>query len=150
MIEPLNRSELIRIRPLWEKLNEIHLRDSVFFKEFYAHFSFEKRSEKWLEMPDDKLLILVVADRFDTITGYCVSTISPSNVGEVDSLFVESAFRNQGLGKQLLTQSVEWLKSRQCAPIRLSVSYGHESVIDFYNKLGFYPRLSVLELNDNP
>lgn len=110
MIKELNRSELFRLKPLWEKLNEIHLHDSVFFKEFYAHFSFEKRSEKWCKILEDKFLILVAVDQFDTITGYCISTIS-SNEGEVDSLFVESASRNQGLGKQLLTQSIEWLKT---------------------------------------
>jgi GNAT superfamily N-acetyltransferase len=147
-IRALDKKQLVQIKPLWEKLNIVHLQDSVFFKEHYASFSFEKRAKKWMDAPDEKIRILVGYNSENEIIGYCVSTISSENRGEVDSLNVEATFRKQGVGRLLLEQSLEWLKSQECSPIRLSVSYGHESVLSFYQKMGLYPRLMVLELKE--
>jgi ribosomal protein S18 acetylase RimI-like enzyme len=141
----LTATELARIKVLWEELNRIHLADSVYFKEYYAHFSFEKRIENWLRLPE-KNFHLLVSETEDMIPiGYCISTIDADRKGEIDSLFVNVSFRKQGIGKVLVEKSMEWLKANQCKPIRLTVSYGHESVLGFYQQLGFYSRLTVLE-----
>ncbi len=147
-INVLDKSQLSQIKPLWENLNLIHLQDSVFFKEHYKSFSFEKRAKKWLDTPDEKIKILGAYDSQNNIVGYCISTISSRNEGEIDSLYVDIDFRNQGVGKSLLEQSINWLKSKECSPIRLSVSHGHERVLGFYQKIGLFPRLIVLELKE--
>lgn len=141
----LTCSELARIKPLWKELNRIHLADSIYFKEHYAHFSFEERSGNWLRLPEENFHLLV-AETEDLIPiGYCISTIDANLKGEIDSLFVSAAFRKQGIGKVLMKKSMEWLQANQCNPIRLTVSYGHESILGFYQRMGFYSRLTVLE-----
>ena len=145
----LAKDKLAEIKPLWEELNLIHLDDSVYFKEHYAAFSFEKRSAGWLNLPEERFHLLIAATKESGPVGYCVSTIDTTGKGEIDSLFVRSVFRQQGIGKTLSEKSLEWLQENRCNPIRLTVSYGHESVFGFYQRLGFYPRLITLELKDN-
>ena len=145
----LTTNELSQIRVLWEKLNRIHLNDSIYFKEHYTHFSFGERISGWIKL-QEKNFHLLIAETSDFIPiGYCISTIDANRGGEIDSLFIDAAFRMQGIGKILLEKSMEWLQNNQCKPIRLNVSYGHENVMEFYQHFGFYPRLTTLELIKN-
>ena len=141
----LTKLELPQIKTLWGELNKIHSVDSIHFKEHYNTFSFEKRSEAWLKLPDNNFQLLVAEAEGSTLVGYCVSTFDTNLKGEIDSLFVDPAFRQQGIGRTLMEKSMDWLQNNQCSPIRLTVSYGHESVLVFYQRLGFYPRLTALE-----
>jgi ribosomal protein S18 acetylase RimI-like enzyme len=145
----LTKDKLAEIKPLWEELNLIHLEDSVYFKEHYAAFSFEKRSAGWLNMPEEHFHLLIAATKESGPVGYCVSTINTTGKGEIDSLFVCASFRQQGIGKTLTEKNLEWLLENRCNPIRLTVSYGHESVFGFYQRLGFYPRLTTLEWKES-
>jgi len=145
----LDTTELPIIKDLWEELNLIHLTDSVYFKEHYASFSFAKRSKGWLKLPEDDFHLLVAETKDSVPVGYCVSTIDTNRKGEIVSLFVSTEFRRKGIGELLVRESMEWLNNKQHISIRLSVSYGHEKVLGFYQKLGFYPRLTTLELKNN-
>lgn len=145
----LTKDKLAEIKPLWEELNLIHLDDTVYFKEHYAAFSFEKRSAGWLNLPEESFHLLIAVTKESGPVGYCVSTIDANRKGEIDSLFVHEAFRQQGIGKTLTERSLEWLQENRCNPIRLTVSYGHESVLGFYQRLGFYPRLTTLEWKED-
>jgi len=141
----LNKSELTYIEPLWEELNRVHLDDSIYFKEHYKNFTFGKRIAVWEKLPEENIHILVAISDSLVPIAYCVSTVDENRKAEIDSLFVSSAFRKLGIGKTLVEKSLEWLQSVQCVSIRLTVSYGHESVFAFYQHLGFFPRLTVLE-----
>ena len=141
----LSIRNLLEIKPLWEELNKIHLADSVYFKEHYQSFSFESRSSKWMKLQEDNIFILFAQTDNLTSIGYCVSTIDIDKNAEIDSLFVDTNFRKQGIGHELIEKSKEWLQKNSCKSIRLSVSYGHENVLPFYLKSGFFPRLTTLE-----
>lgn len=136
-------SELPKIKHLWESLNQLHLEDSVYFTEHYKQFTFEKRSARWMDFNDENILILIA--EAEVPVGYCISTRGMNNEGEIDSLYVDPEYRGKNIGKELTLRSLNWLKSNNCHPIRLAVSYGHESVLGFYKRIGFYPRLTVLE-----
>jgi ribosomal protein S18 acetylase RimI-like enzyme len=145
----LDTTELTVIKKLWEELNLIHLVDSIYFKEHYASFSFTERSRNWLKLPEDNFHLLVAETKDSVPVGYCVSTIDVNWKGEIDSLFVSTEYRQKGVGQLLVRKSMKWLNDRRCISIRLSVSYGREKVLGFYQKLGFYPRLTTLELKNN-
>jgi len=140
---------LTAIKQLWEDLNRVHLEDSVYFKEYYETFSFDKRSESWRKLQEENFYLLIAEAEDSGAIAYCVSTIDADRKGEIDSLFVSPEYRRRGIGETLLKSSMEWLRVSKCKPIRLAVSYGHESVLGFYQKLRFYPRLTVLELKEN-
>lgn len=142
----IDKKQLDRIQPLWEKLNKAHLNDSIYFKEHYKSFTFKERCLKFENIPDDKVRIEIVQDNENCI-GYCISTINDS-IGEIDSVFVESTFRTYGLGSRLVENSIQWLKANQCQKIMVGVAAGHESVFEFYQKFGFYPRMTYLQLKE--
>lgn len=134
------------IHNLWEKLNELHYEDSVYFEDHYASFTFEERKQAMLAHDDSNLKITVVKDgpRF---LGYCVSSVSEEN-GEIESLYLEDELRGRGIGRRLVTAHGDWMKGRGCARIRAAVSFGHDSATEFYHAMGFYERLVYFELRD--
>jgi GNAT superfamily N-acetyltransferase len=142
----IDKKQLNRIQPLWEKLNELHLNDSIHFKEHYKSFTFKERCLKFEYIPDENVRIEVVQDN-DSCIGYCISTINES-IGEIDSIFVESDLRKYGLGSRLVENSIQWFKTNNCQKIMVSVAAGHESVFEFYQKFDFYPRMTYLQLKE--
>ncbi len=148
-IRTINKTEVSIIKGLWEKLNRIHLHDSHYFKDHYKKFTFEKRSEKFIRLADQNILIQVVENKELVIIGYCVSSIH-HGIGEIDSIYIEKEYRKYGIGGKLIEAGINWLKERECEKITLAVAEGHEEVFEFYKKYGFYPRKTVLELKDLP
>lgn len=140
----LNKRQIDIIKPLWQKLNELHLKDSHYFKDHFRTFTFDKRCEKFADYDDDKIRIeIITAD--EKPAGYCISTITRT-AGEIDSIFVEECFRHNGYGRLLMENSIKWLKENRCEKIILGVAEGHESVFEFYAKYGFYRRTTLLQM----
>ena len=79
------------------------------------------------------------------IIGYCVSSVSVDNTGEIESLFVDREFRSAGIGTALVTRGLGWMDSLGALRKRVSVGDGNESAWTFYRKFGFFPRMTVLE-----
>ena len=139
----LKQEEISLIKPFWEELNRIHLEDSVYFKGHFSEFTFEKRRAQLEDLNDDHILITVVkVDK--KIIGYCLSSIRSGN-GEIDSVYIVSEFRGMGFGRELVDMHINRLMSKGARRIRTSVAHGHEQVLGFYGRLGFYPRMTVLE-----
>ena len=143
-ISVIKKKDLPLIKELWEKLNDIHLRDSHFFKDHYMKFTFEKRCEKFIDTDDSNIRIELVSDK-EIPVGYCISTIEKTS-GEIDSIFVKDGYRKNGYGRILMENSIHWLKENNCTKISVAVAEGHESVYGFYQKYGFYPRMTYLQL----
>ena len=143
-ISDIQKEKISCISNLWEKLNKIHYEDSVYFEDHYETFTFEERIKTLLSFDDKNLKISIVKDgpRF---LGYCISSITNTN-GEIDSIYLEDELHNRGIGKQLINEHVKWMKEMNCTRIRAAVSYGHDSVREFYHKMGFYERLVYYEL----
>jgi ribosomal protein S18 acetylase RimI-like enzyme len=145
-IEEIKMEELHLIKEHWEELNRIHLEDSIHFKDHFSKFSFEKRIESLSEIDRDDIFITHL--KVDgIISGYCISTLK-SGRGEIESIYIKPEQQGQGFGEELIGKHIQWLKRKGANIIRVSVSHGHESVLGFYEKLGFFRRMSVLEYKD--
>lgn len=132
------------IKPMWEELNALHLKESPYFKEHYKAFTFEERCRKFSRMDEENILIQV-AQTGDQLMAYCISAIQ-EKVGEIESLFVKECCRGQGIGKELVENSIGWFRKNACEKIGVSVAAGHESALPFYRRFGFYPRLTYLQM----
>ena len=66
-------------------------------------------------------------------------------MGEVESLFVEDAYRSEGIGTTLVIRGLAWMDHLGTVRKRVSVGEGNEAAWTFYRKFGFYPRMTVLE-----
>lgn len=142
----IDKSEIKLVKSLWEKLNRLHLEDAQYFKEHYKNFTFEKRSEKFMDIEDNNIRIELITDN-QTPVGYCISTIE-KGVGEIDSMFIEEKYRKYRFGSKLIENSLKWLKENDCSKIQVAVAEGHEAVFGFYQKHGLYPRMTYLQLKE--
>ena len=139
----IEKNEILIIKELWKKLNEIHLKNSHYFKEHYETFTFEKRCEKFDMINSENIRIEIIEDDKTTI-GYCISTIQKST-GEIDSIYVKEEYRGTGLGSSLIDHSLNWFHTKKCDKIIIAVAEGNESAYPFYKKFDFYPRLTYLQ-----
>ncbi len=147
----LPRDELSRIEPLWDKLNDHHIKTSTHFDAYYGIFSFDQRMEKF-DDPDLRMRIEVAMIDDDptkrsvpVLVAYSLSSVTKRAEGELDSLFVERKYRRMGIGTTLAKRSFAWMDQEAALSKSLSVVYGNEEVLPFYRKFKFYP--SRLELN---
>ncbi len=144
------RDELDLIEPLWEGL-AAHHRDRaqanapVFLAEMEA-LTFASRRDTLLEKNRDRALRLELA--VDPVAGapvgYCVASGAPCAIGEVESIYVDEAYRNRGIGGALLEHAMAWMEGIGTVEQALSVFAGNDRTLPFYVRHGFLPRFTVL------
>jgi hypothetical protein len=95
---------LDQIKVLWEALNEHHRQRSPNFKEHYCEMTFEKRKVDLLKKAaDGKMRVDVAVDEATgQSVGYCVSSLNSEKTGEIESIFVNAAYRETGIGGSLI------------------------------------------------
>ncbi len=143
-IVKISKADYGRIEPMWHKINRYHVEKSVHFKEQVASFGYERRMAPVLALDEIDLNTDLVEFAGKDV-GYCISCVR-GDVGEIESLYLDSKCRGWGLGSILLTRAIKWLKSKGCQKIQLSVGGGNEEVFDFYRKFGFEISSTVLRL----
>jgi diamine N-acetyltransferase len=144
--------EIDCVRPLWFSLNEYMSTQTIHFQRHFEQMTFEKRKAYFEQVASAGMLCIDLAfdvrDR-DRYVGYCVSSLSKEKTGditgEIESIFVNDAYRSCGIGSTLVTRALGWLDENGSARNRVSVSEGNEAVWNFYKKFRFYPRMTVLE-----
>jgi len=138
-------NELERIRPLWEKIRAYHVACSPGFADRLAKVTFEERREALCRKVEGDLLRIEIVQAEEEDAGYCISTISGTKAGEIDSIYVEEAHRGRGIGTALMEHAIEWLEAHKADPITLAVAVGNVEVMAFYQRFGFFPRQIILE-----
>lgn len=139
IIEEKDMSEINLIKPLWEKLNEVHLKQSVYFKNKYESFTFEERIESILKKAQHGKIKLdmIYNEKENRHVGYCLSSIQ-EEVGEIESIFIEENYRKSGLGDKLMSKSLKWFEENSITNIEINVVYANDSALPFYQKHGFF------------
>ena len=135
------------IRPLWFQLNEHHHALARNFRTHYEQMTFDDRKNYFERIAKTGSLRLdfawdPVAGRF---VGYCVSSLSEDKTAEIESVFLEKDYRSEGIGSALMERALGWMNAQGAVRKRVSVGDGNEETWKFYEKFGFYPRLTVLE-----
>lgn len=134
------------LSPLWEKLRDHHADRSVYFAAYFRNRFFEDRICDLTN--DGKILLKVDLARDQTddkIVGYCISAVNKDQIGEIESLFIEEAYRGLGIGNELMERAIRWLDDCHVKSKKIAVAVGNEEVFGFYQQFGFYPRLVILE-----
>jgi ribosomal protein S18 acetylase RimI-like enzyme len=134
------------IGSLWEGLNRIHREKSPHFGELYARRTFDERKRDLLvKAKEGRLHVIIARDAEGHNIGYCISTIKGAS-GEIESIYLDPANRKHGIGQKLMEDSLEWLRAGKAADITVKVSVGNEDAFGFYERFGFFPRLTELKL----
>jgi len=138
------------VRPLWEKLRAYHSPLLAGFPGAKPPFNFEPRKQEILAKAEPgKIrveLVSAASDRSDI--AYCISTVSKDGQGEIDSMFVEEAFRGRGIGSELVRRALAWLAGAGATSRVVTVAHANEEALAFYKRFGFEPRMILLQQND--
>lgn len=138
---------LTEIQPLWTKLNAEHAAMSRPFRAEIAQRTFaSRRTELLMKGHSGGLWVEVVRAVTEDAgaVAYCLCTLSPEGVGEIDSIFVEENFRGRGIGAELMRRALAWLDERNAGAKMVSVLYENAEAIEFYRRFGFHPRTVLL------
>jgi diamine N-acetyltransferase len=132
---------------LWLQLNRHHLERMPRFSGQYAGKTFPARKKEILVKAAGGELRVFLAFLPDELypKGYCVGLISAQRVGEIESIYVQEECRDQGIGRELLRRTWNWMDLRSVVSKRVEVAWGNREALGFYEKLGLYPRRVVLE-----
>jgi ribosomal protein S18 acetylase RimI-like enzyme len=139
-----DQREIDRVEPLWLKLNEYHKERSLHFKARYDTARFEKRKNELLQKSHPNPLNIQLAVDNQVLIGYCVSSVTTGGKGEIDSIWVEKAYRGRGIGDVFMQQALHWLEVLKARRKTISVGGGNESVFGFYRHYGFHPLVNTL------
>jgi diamine N-acetyltransferase len=144
---------LENMRPLWEKLNDLHAEKSLHFAEVFAKTSFlQRKAELENKSITGRLLVILAIAKVDECIGYCVCSIGNKSsdsgtdkVGEIDSMFILAPYRRQGIGRELVNRCMEWFENNEAEKIIVFVGVGNEEVLEFYKTFGLLPLAIRLE-----
>lgn len=144
-----DETELDLIKRLWEKLRFHHKMRSKYFFQYYENISFESRKAELMKKAEDGVIRVDIArdSSGEELVGYCVSSIV-DDIGEIDSIYVEESFRNEGIGDTLMKRSLYWLNNYGIENILVKLSAGNDDVLRFYSHYGFYPKHIILKKID--
>ncbi len=136
-------SYIDELQYLWEGLRDHH----NILSRRAGSITFQDRAEQFREKSiKGKLYILVALDEEeDKKIGYCISSITNTNEGEIDSLFILDEYRSHRIGDSFLTRTIEWFEQNNIKDIKIVVQYENEAVVGFYRKYDFFPRSIILK-----
>lgn len=66
--------------------------------------------------------------------------VEPSQVGQIEDIFIDESFRGQGVGKALMAKMEDYLHSQNCDSIWLEVFAPNQNAHSAYIKLGYQDR----------
>jgi ribosomal protein S18 acetylase RimI-like enzyme len=154
----LNSDQLDQIRPLWEALRDFHTTVPNRFASTIAGRPFEPRRDELREKAaKGRLRIEVAAAQTndqaaadspaeEMFVAYCVTSLSVTGAGEVESLYVAPEYRRQGIAGRLVRSALDWLAEHGAKTRRVIVFDGNDEALAFYARIGFHPRSLELEL----
>jgi diamine N-acetyltransferase len=136
--------DLDHIVPLWLKLRAHHKERSVHFKDDFDTVTWEMRKKRLLEKSAKGELLVHLARDKGTLIGYCVSSVDSEKQGEIESIYIEKEYRKRGIGDDLMKTALNWMDDRGVQTKIIGVAVGNEEAFGFYEKYGFFPRVTVL------
>ncbi len=92
------------------------------------------------EIADPEAAVFLAADG-DTLAGYAYLVVSPSKADAslLSRIYIDAAWRGQGLANRLLDAVVSECAARGVERLQLTVYEKNARAIAFYNKVGFTP-----------
>ena len=145
-------NHVLEIIELWKEFMDFHKDvDPRFPMSKNAHLSFEKHVRNSINSEDSHILVALDKDR---VVGFSTAQIGKyppvferDTYGLISNMTVQSNYRRQGIGEQLLAKIYEWFESRNIDRIELSVAAKNQIGYSFWKKHGFRDYLHHLYLD---
>jgi GNAT superfamily N-acetyltransferase len=98
-------------------------------------------------------MLVLVADHDGAVIGHLFGAFLPPSAmwtaarAELFSMQIMPAWRDQGIGSQLVDRFKAWAQSRGVAQLRVSAYTANHAALRFYRRHGFTPLETTLSLN---
>jgi ribosomal protein S18 acetylase RimI-like enzyme len=142
-----DQSILGQVRAMWEELNLYHCERSQHFRAHYLGMTWQKRKYTLLNKAAGGAMYVVLAvdESSGRSVGYAISSVNSEKTGEVESIYVNAAYRGIGIGDHLMRDTLDWMDQNGAASKQVEVSVGNEVAWKFYGRYGFLPRKTLLK-----
>ena len=142
-----DQTMLDRVKDIWGELNRYNCKRSKHFKEHYLQMTWQKRKEVLLKkVTGGEIHVELAIDESSMRSiGYVISSINTEKTGEIESVYVENAFRRMGVGDTLMKNALKWMDDKGTISKQVEVSVGNEVAWKFYKRFGFLPRKTILK-----
>jgi ribosomal protein S18 acetylase RimI-like enzyme len=124
-------NDLIRL------LNELFTQDIEFVPDY------EKQKAGLEQILGNKdigeILVLKIDDKTIGMVSllYSISTALGGKVAILEDMVIDSDYRFQGFGKELLNEAIEFSRKRNCLRLTLLTDHNNSVAINFYKSFGF-------------
>jgi GNAT superfamily N-acetyltransferase len=133
MLEVKEVENIEIIKPLWEVLNRHQQAHVRYFSDDYRNVSFEDYVDVIKSKSKFRLEVVFLNDK---PLGYCLGSVL-EDLGTIHELYLYDDLRGKGLGSYIFERMVFWLEIQKVKDIEVKVPSGYESMMLFYQKLGF-------------
>ncbi len=142
IIRRASDSDLSTLQVLMFKLHDEHYQAEPQHFKSAEEVMEEKNIANYINDPDGLVFVATVNDQIiGFVTGHFCELISSVSkkvlMGSIDELYVESTFRQQGIGKQLLERSFKVLTECGVKQIFVEVWSFNQNAVDLYHNMGF-------------
>jgi ribosomal protein S18 acetylase RimI-like enzyme len=118
----------------------------------------EKSYERWLGgLVGEPRAVFLVAEREGRLVAFLIGTVERDygcyrlrDYGFVHDLWVDPAYRNEGLGRQLVMLAMERFRDMGLAQVRLDVLVGNDAARGLFESCGFRPTVVEMMLETPP
>jgi len=150
-VRDATREDLTIIREMHHVLcrNEF---ENGFDLDIDLQWSYSDQCTEWLV---DKISsengIVLIAELCGRVVAYLVGSASDGQGGltcHIESTFVLSSYRRNGVGTALITRFLDWAKLKKIQRVTVAAAPLNEPAVALYKRAGFKERTLVLELRD--
>lgn len=114
----------------------------------------EKGIQFFTERINELTGVIFVAEQEGKIIGYLCggwfrsyAFRKETSFVDLDNMYVLEEYRSKGVGSILITEFINWAKSKNIEIIRVDSVYENERAINFYTNKGFKKHSVLLEIN---
>lgn len=138
----INQSDLNILKKMQAKMDKLMSGYDEIIKSFHKNNTLEKRFEHW---KNKNALVFILRKKDDkTISGYAiVMKVTTPNRCHVSELYIDDKYRSGGLGRHLLTQVEQMMKSKGYKTIQLNCSEKNEVGNKLYQSVGYNTQTRV-------
>ena len=132
----INQSDLNTLKKMQTKMDKLTGKYDETIKSFHKINTLEKRFEHW---KNKNALVFILRKKDDkTISGYAiVMKMMTPNRCHISELYIDDKYRSGGLGRHLLTQVEQMMKSKGYKTIQLNCSEKNEIGNKLYQSVGY-------------
>ncbi len=135
--EVINIKDIEVIRPLFNELMAFQKSKAYMMKEQFDQMTMELRIYDELARNLLKETYVILVKDEGQLVGFAYSAVDKEDIGKLKLFYLKEAYRGIGIGHNLFTMSMEWVKQFETKEILIYVSNGNDVARKFYEDHGF-------------